>query len=108
MSTFRSSTAVTSSAAATPTMTRYDLVPAAACKHLFSSGVPMHGYTVYCIPTPPPPPPPPPFALSPWPSALLTMRRMEGGVCFTFGADNQFNMFFTKQLGGMHSNHWMT
>ena len=45
------------------------------------------------------------FALCPWPSALLTMRRMEGGVCFNFGADNQFNMFFTKQLGGMHSNH---
>ena len=25
---------------------------------------------------------------------------MEGGVCFNFGADNQFNMFFTKAVGG--------
>ena len=23
-----------------------------------------------------------------------------GGVCFNFGAENQFTMFFTKQLGG--------
>ena len=41
------------------------------------------------------------FALSPVASsALLTMRRMEGGVCFNFGADNQFNMFFYKAVGG--------
>ena len=40
------------------------------------------------------------FASSPWPSALLTKRRMEGGVCFNFGAENQFTMFFTKQLVG--------
>ena len=41
-------------------------------------------------------------------SLALSKRRMEGGVCFNFGAENQLNMFFTKQLEGMHSNHWMT
>ena len=33
-------------------------------------------------------------------SLALSKRRMEGGVCFNFGAENQFTMFFTKQLGG--------